>query len=162
RALVECQKAKCTVAVALKETGLHQVAEQLHDRGKLARFIRIVAGADGCIATTPEAAEIFRRVRLKQQPDTVAFIATPYPLEEKAWKFAVPPNQQAGIFVGTREFDVPSRNHLAALLLAREICVATEEPVTVFNLDGRKEAKLLAALEFPSGKLRIREKEEAY
>jgi hypothetical protein len=162
RALVECQKAKRTVAVALKETGLHQIAEQLRDPGRLARFERVVARADGCIATTPEAAEIFRRARLKQEADTVAFIATPYPLEEKPWDFAVLPNQQAGIFVGTREFDVPTRNHLAALLLAREICVATNEPVTVFNLDGRKSGKLLAALEFPTGKLRVHEKRKAY
>src|SRR5213596_634275 len=63
RALTECQKAKRTVAVALKETGLHQIAEQLCDPRKLARFMRIVAQADGCVATTPEAAEIFRRVR---------------------------------------------------------------------------------------------------
>jgi hypothetical protein len=162
RALIECQKAKCTVAVALKETGLHQIAEQLRDPGRLARFLRVVARADGCIATTPEAAEIFRRVRLKHEPDTVAFIATPYPLEEKPWNFAIPPNQQSGIFVGTREFNVPSRNHLAALLLAREICVATDEAVTVFNLDGRKGAKVLAGLEFPRGKLHVHDKRKAY
>jgi hypothetical protein len=162
RALIECQKAKRTVAVALKETGLHQIAEQLRDPRRLARFERAVARADGCIATTPEAAEIFRRARLKREADTVAFIATPYPLEEKPWDFAVPPNQQAGIFVGTRELDVPSRNHLAALLLAREICVATDEPVTVFNLDGRKGGKLLAALEFPRGKLHVHDKRKPY
>src|SRR5690349_11598843 len=129
RALAECQKAKRTVAIALKETGLHQIADQLRDPGRVARFLRIVGVADGCIATTPEAAEIFRRVRLKQNPDTVAFIPTPYPLEEKTWDFAVPPNQQSGIFVGTREWDVPSRNHLSALLLAREISIASDEPV---------------------------------
>jgi hypothetical protein len=162
RALIECQKAKRTVAVALKETGLHQIAEQLRDPGRLRRFLRVVARADGCIATTPEAAELFRRVRLKQETDTVAFIATPYPLEEKPWDFAVPPNQQSGIFVGTREWDVPSRNHLAALLLAREISVATDEPVTVFNLAGRKGSKLLTALEFPLSKLRVHDKHEPY
>ena len=162
RALIECQKAKRTVAVALKETGLHQIAEQLRDPKRFARFLRIVSRADGCIATTPEAAEVFRRVRLKSEPDTVAFIATPYPLEEKPWDFAVPPNQQVGILVGTREFDVPSRNHLAALLLAREICVVTDEPVTVFNLDGRKGAKLLAALDFPRGKFHVHDKRKQY
>lgn len=162
RALTECRKAKRTVAVALKETGLLQIAAQLQDRGRLARFFRVIADADGCIATTPEAAEIFRRVRLKQKPDTVAFIPTPYPLEEKSWDFAVAPNQQSGIFVGTREWDVPSRNHFSALLLAREICVAIDEPVTVFNLDGRKSAKLLETLHFPPGKLRVHDKREPY
>ncbi|HST29640.1 MAG TPA: hypothetical protein VLK27_02230 [Chthoniobacterales bacterium] len=162
KALIECQKDKRTVAVALKETGLHQIAEQLGDRGRFSRFLHIVAAADGCLATTPEAAEIFRRVRPKCDPDTVAFVPTPYPLEEKSWDFAVPPNQQTGIFVGTREWDVPSRNHLAALLLAREICRESGEPVTVFNLDGRKGAKLLEELQFPPGKLRVHDKREPY
>src|SRR5713226_467637 len=53
-ALLECRKEKRKVAVALKETGLHQIAEQLGDPVKLARFVRVVAQADGCIATTPE------------------------------------------------------------------------------------------------------------
>ncbi len=162
RALTECREAKRPVAIALKETGLHQIAEQLRDPGRLARFIRIVAAADGCIATTPEGAEIFRRVRFKHNPETVAFLPTPYPLEEKPWDFAVPPNQQSGIFVGTREWNVPSRNHFAALLLAREICIASDEPVTVFNLDGRKGAKLLEELKFPPGKLRVHDKREPY
>ena len=162
RALTECRKAKRTVAIALKETGLHQIAAQLQDPGRLARFLRIIAAADGCIATTPEAAEIFRRVRSKQNADTIAFIPTPYPLEDKEWDFATAPNQQSGIFIGTREWDVPSRNHLAALLLAREICLASDEPVTVFNLKGRKGAKLLEELNFPAGKLRVHDKREAY
>ena len=162
RAFVECQKEKRTVAVALKETGLHQIAEQLRDPGRLARFMRVAAQADGCIATTPEAAEIFRRVRAGRDADTTAFIPTPYPLEDKQWNFVVPPNEQSGIFIGTREWDVPSRNHLSALLLAREICGASGEPVTVFNLDGRKGGKLLTELKFPRGKLRVHEKREPY
>jgi len=36
-----------------------------------------------------------------------------------------------GIFVGTREWDVPTRNHFAALLVARQLCETTGEPVTV-------------------------------
>src|SRR5207244_2572331 len=94
RALAECQKEKRTVAVALKETGLHQIADQLREPRKLARFMRIVAQAHGCVATTPEAAEIFRRVRPDHESDTVAFVPTPYPLEDKQWNFVVPPNEQ--------------------------------------------------------------------
>jgi hypothetical protein len=162
RALVTCQKEKRTVAVALKETGLHQIAEQLREPSRLARFMRIVAQADGCVATTPEAAEIFRRVRRERDADSVAFIPTPYPLEDKQWNFVVPPNEQSGIFIGTREWDVPSRNHLSALLFAREICAASGEPVTAFNLDGRKGEKLLAELKFPPGKLRVHDEREPY
>src|SRR4051794_40049277 len=91
RALAEIKKQKRTVAVALKETGLHQIAEQVRDPRKLSRFMRIVAEADGCLATTPEAAEILRRARPDRGAASVAFVPTPYPLEDRQWNFAVPP-----------------------------------------------------------------------
>src|SRR6266404_1343976 len=75
-------------------------------------------------------------------------------------KRTVAVNEQSGIFIGTREWDVPSRNHLATLLLAREICADTEESVTVFNLDGRRGEKLLTELKFPPGKLLAHEKRD--
>ena len=162
RALGELQKHGRKVAVSLKETGLHQIAQQLCDRAKLSRFMKLVGQADGCVATTPEAAEIYRRARCKHDPATVAFISTPYPVEDRQWNFSVPPDQQSGIFVGTREFDVPSRNHFAALLVARELCEATGEPVTVVNLDGYRARRLLWELKFPEGKLCIIEEEKPY
>jgi hypothetical protein len=162
RALTELKRAGRTVAVSLKETGLHQIAQQLRDPGKLSRFIKIVTQADACIATTPEAAEIYQRVRSEHDPATVAFIPTPYPIEDQRWDFSVPRNEQSGIFVGTREWEVPSRNHFAALLVARQLCETTGEPVTVVNLDGYKGRRLLGELNFPNGKLRLIEKWKAY
>src|SRR6266850_2234813 len=110
RAMTDLKKAGRTVAVSLKETGLHQIAQQLRDAAKLSRFMKIVTDADGCIATTPEAAEIYERVRTKRNPATVAFVPTPYPIEDQRWDFSLSPAEQSGIFVGTREWDVPSRN----------------------------------------------------
>jgi hypothetical protein len=162
RALSELKKRGRTVAVSLKETGLHQIAQQLCDRAKLSRFMEIVARADGCIATTPEAAEIYQRSRWKRDPATVAFIPTPYPLEDRQWNFSVPADEQSGVFLGTREWDVPSRNHFAALLVARQLCEETGEPVTVVNLDGRRAGRLLSELKFPDGKLRVIEKRKPY
>src|SRR5881396_194910 len=162
RALSDLKKQGRTVAVSLKETGLHQIAQQLCNRAKLAPFMKIVAEADGCIATTPEAAEIYQRVRSKRDPATVTFIPTPYPVEDQRWNFSVPANEQSGIFVGTREWDVPSRNHFAALLIARQLCDATGEPVSVVNLDGHKGRRLLGELGFPEGKLRLIEKKKPY
>src|SRR6266567_3369524 len=162
RALGELKKHGRTVAVSLKETGLHQIAQQLCNPAKLARFMKIVAQADGCIATTPEAAEIYRGARGKRDLATVAFVPTPYPLEDRQWNFSLPPDQQSGIFVGTREWDVPSRNHFAALLVARQLCEATGEPASVVNLDGRKPRRLLSELKFPDGKLRVIEKRKPY
>jgi hypothetical protein len=162
RALSELKKHERTVAVSLKETGLHQIAQQLCDRAKLSRFMKIVGQADGCIATTPEAAEIYQSARWKKDPATVAFIPTPYPLEDRQWNFSVPANEQSGIFLGTREWDVPSRNHFAALLVARQLCEATGERVTVVNLGGKKARRLLSELKFPEGKLRLIEEEKPY
>ena len=162
RALTELKKHGRTVAVSLKETGLHQIAQQLCDHEKLSRFMKIVRQADGCIATTPEAAEIYQRARWKYSPSTVAFIPTPYPLEDRQWNFSVPPNDQSGIFLGTREWDVPSRNHFAALLVARQLCEETGEPVTVVNLDGYKARRLLWEIKFPEGEFHTIEQEKSY
>src|SRR5262245_4694660 len=60
RALADLKKESRKVAVSLKETGLHQIAQQLRDPGKLSRFMKIVTQTDACVATTPEAAEIYR------------------------------------------------------------------------------------------------------
>jgi len=162
RALSELKKHGRTVAVSLKETGLHQIAQQLCDHEKLSRFMKIVGQADGCIATTPEAAEIYQRARCKHSPATVAFVPIPYPLEDRQWNFSVPPDDQSGIFLGTREWDVPSRNHFAALLVARQLCEETGEPVTVVNLDGYKARRLLWEIKFPEGKFHIIEQEKPY
>src|SRR6476620_3644947 len=162
RALAELKREGRPVAVSLKETGQHQIAQQLRDPAKLSRFINIVMQADACIATTPEAAEIYQRVRSKHDPATVVFIPTPYPIEDQRWDFSVPRNEQSGIFIGTREWQVPSRNHFAALLVAKQLCEATGEPVTVVNLDGYKGRRLLAEVNFPEGKLRLIEKRKGY
>ena len=162
RALSELKKNGRLVAISLKETGLHQIAQQLCDREKLSRFMKIVGQADGCIATTPEAAEIYQRARCKYDPATVAFIPTPYPVEDRQWNFSVSPDDQSGIFLGTREWDVPSRNHFAALLVARQLCEATGEPVTVVNLDGYKARRLLWELKFPEAKFHIIEEKKTF
>ena len=160
RALHELRQAGRIVAVSLKETGLHQIATQLHDADKLRRFISIVRGADLCLGVTPEAAELYRSARARDKG--VAFIPTPYPVDDSLWDFSIAVAERSGIFIGTREFDVPSRNHLAALLLARELSQATAEHVSVYNFDGRKGARLLRELEFPAGKLNLLTRRLAY
>src|SRR5260370_6085629 len=156
RALADLKKHGRSVVVSLKETGQHQIAQQLCDRARLSRFIKIVAQADGFIATTPEAAEIYQIARWSLR--RVAFIPTPYPVEDQRWNFCLPPDEQSGIFVGTREGDVPSRNHFAALLVARQLCDATADPVTVVTRDGSNGRRLLAELKIPEKKLRFVER----
>ena len=160
RALEALQKEGCVVAVSLKETGLHQIADQLQHPARLARFLRIVQRADGCIAPTPEAADLYKAIRGK--PARVAFIPTPYPIDDARWNFSAPVAERSGIFIGTREWDVPSRNHLGALLVAGELNRATGAPVTVFNFDRGKGTRLLASLGFAPDQLRVLDRKLAY
>jgi hypothetical protein len=51
---------------------------------------------------------------------------------------------------------------VAALLVARQLCEATGETVTVVNLDGRNGARRLSALKYPEGKLRVIEASKNY
>jgi hypothetical protein len=153
RALRALQKAGIPVAVSLKETGLHQIAEQLQDEGRLTRFMQIVTTADGCLAATPEAADIYRDVR--RSGESVAFIPTPYPVHDARWDFSQPVEHRHGILVGTREWDILSRNHAAALFAAREISDTTGCRVTVYNFDGRKGERLLRQIGFRPNRLRI-------
>jgi hypothetical protein len=159
RALETLQTAGRFVAVSLKETGLHQIAGQLENSARLGRFVRIVRKANACLAPTPETADLYRAIR---GDDRAAFIPTPYPVDDPRWDFSRPIEQRAGIFVGTREWNVPSRNHLAALILARRLSETTGEPVTVFDHDGRRGARLLSEIGFPPRKLRILNKMMAY
>ncbi|MGZ5006230.1 MAG: hypothetical protein ACXV8H_11955, partial [Chthoniobacterales bacterium] len=160
RALNLLKKAGVPVAVSLKETGSHQIAKQLADPARLRRFLRLIANAHGYIAPTPEAAEFYRTIR--GDPKLVAFIPTPYPLHDARWNFARPNEQKRGILVGTREWDVPSRNHLAALLAARRISEATDEPVTVYDFDGRTGGALLNEIGFRANQLRVLTRESSY
>lgn len=153
RALNFLKKAGMTVAISLKETGLHQIAQQMRDTSRLARFKRMLSQADACIGATPEAADFYQAScsgRIISE-----FIPTPYPLHDARWNFAQPNEQKHGIFVGTREFDVPTRNHLAALMAARQISDATGEKVTVYNFDGRKGEQLLQEVGLTSGRLGV-------
>ena len=145
-AMGDLQERGLTVAVALKEAGAHQVATQLADRHRLAIFQEVCARADFCLATTPELAPLYLGAGARR----AEFIPTPYPVDEPRWDFsrsiepAATMGDRRGVFIGTREFDTPSRNHLAALLAARRI----GEPVTVVNADGRRGRGILSALGF--------------
>jgi hypothetical protein len=162
RALRDLKRGGRVVAVSLKETGLHQIALQLHDAAKLARFANILEAADICLGITPEAAEFYRSFLSAQKRDRAVFIPTPYPIDDERWNFFRPAAKRSGILIGTREWNVPSRNHLAALMLARRLSDATGEAVSVANGEARRGLKLLGALGFAPGKLRILERRLAY
>jgi len=56
---------------------------------------------------------------MREDLNRVAFIPTPYPIDDRRWDFSRPIEERSGIFIGTREWNVLSRNHLGALLVAR-------------------------------------------
>jgi hypothetical protein len=149
RALLALLKAGLPVVVSLKETGLHQIARQLADPKRAEHFRAIVQAADGCLAATPEALAFYGRGE---------FIPTPYPLHDPRWDFSRPLGERNGIFVGTREWKVPSRHHLAALFLA----LGLGEPVTLFDEDPRRCRRVLSALGLPIDALRILERRLPY
>lgn len=156
RALAHLQAAKRTVIVVLKETGAHQMAEQLNDAIRFARFLKIVRAANGALASTANAAALLRSVRGDEA--SVAFIPTPYPIDDENWNWSL--ENRAGIFIGTREFDVPSRHHLRALLAAKQLSEATREPVTVYNFERRRGARLIAEIGFR--RVRVQERRLGY
>ncbi|MES2572397.1 MAG: hypothetical protein V4710_20390, partial [Verrucomicrobiota bacterium] len=131
QALIELRSEKKTVAVSFKEAGAFQIAGLLANSGKLRLVKEICERADGAIATTPDLVPFLTGCGAR----TVEFIPTPYPVEEARWNFACPPEERRGIFIGTRELNTPSRNHLATLTGLRYLAEAMQEPVTVFNGD---------------------------
>lgn len=130
------------VAVSWKESGAGQVARRLDDPANLEGFRRICAMAGAAISSTPELVPLYRAVGCAR----AEYIPTPYPVDDARWDFSRPLHERSGIFVGTREWDVPSRAHASALLQA----CATGVPVTVCNIEGRRGRKRLAALGSPN------------
>jgi hypothetical protein len=126
------------VFVSWKESGFHQVGEALGDARRYARFLAICAEADGFLASTPELSVLYRAAGCRAGE----FVPTPYPAGESGWEFSRPMDERVGIFVGTREFFVPSRNHLLAVTCACLMGV----PVTVINTDGSAGERLLRAI----------------
>ena len=142
-----------TVAISWKESGQHQVAQQLDSAANLALFREICALADGALSSTPELVRLY----ISGGVNVSECIPTPYPVDDLRWDFSRPLAERSGIFIGTREWDVPSRNHAAALLCASSLGA----PVTAFNLDGRSGRRKLDAI-FAGGPLRVIEKRLDY
>jgi hypothetical protein len=136
----------CVVAVSFKESGTHQVADQLADPKVFDTFSEIAADADLCLSSTPDLVPLYRSLSRK-----VCYLPTPYPVDESNWNLFLPMDERSGIFIGTREFDVPSRNHLLALAGARK----TSHAVTVIDKGSVGSKKLLATLRFPSEQLTV-------
>jgi len=138
RALSLLRKREISPWISWKESGLHQVAEALSDARRWAAFRALAAAADGFVSSTPDLVPLYRAAGCPRG----GFVPTPYPVGEPGWDFTRTPTERNGIFVGTREFDVPSRNHALALATVASLGCA----VTVVNPGGARAAGVLQAL----------------
>lgn len=136
RALKQMKARGLRVFVTWKESGVAQIAGQLRWPWRRSALRAVLQLADGAIATTEPGCQHYRDYGLP--PEKIHFIPTPYPIGEPGWDFTRPLVERAGIVVGTRQFDVPSRRHAEALLLAGEIARAAGCAVTVFNPEGER------------------------
>jgi hypothetical protein len=137
--------------ISLKESGTHQVADFLNDAGRSGLFRRICMEADGFLSSTSGLVSLYRSAGCPRG----FFAPTPYPLEESAWDFGIPLSARSGIFVGTREFGIPSRNHWRAVALAVSLAERHRIPMTVVNEEGRRGRKLLEGIARPGITLNI-------
>ena len=125
------------VLVSWKESGLPQVARVLAQPRLYQRFRTICGEADGFISSTMDLLPLYEAAGCSGR-----FIPTPYPTEESAWDFSIPIRQRRGVFIGTREFGIPSRNHLLAVSCASRF----GHPVTVVNTEGWTGSRLLRSI----------------
>lgn len=137
KAVRELKKSGRRTFVSWKESGLHQVAAALEDARRHDLFRTLCREADGYISSTPELTGLYTAAGCR----TGTFLPTPYPVEAEAWDFSRNFEERAGIFIGTREFSVPSRNHLLAVTAACSL-----GPVTVINTDGGNGLRLLRGI----------------
>lgn len=127
------------VLVSCKETGSHQVAELLGDVTRWELFRDICSSADAVLTPVSALEQLYKAAGARR----VECVPTPYPLEFPEWDFSVPLEKRRGIFVGTREFGVPTRNHLAAVALADTLSRELSCPLAVVNSEGRRGGMLL-------------------
>jgi len=158
KTLIRLKRERKAVIIAWKEAGAHQIASQLAKPSSIQLFRELCERSDGAIATTPDLMPLFFGAGSQR----VEFIPTPYPVEDQRWDFSRPDEEKRGVLIGTRELGTPSRNHLAALLLIRRLAEGMGEPVTVFNFDGWRGRRVLRALGYSEGILRIIEERLPY
>jgi hypothetical protein len=129
RTLDLLKKKGARVFITWKESGLHQVAKALDGRNQWERFQELSGNSFGAIATTHELPSLYRAAGARN----VHFLPTPYPVDFPQWNFSRPVGERAGIFIGTREFDVPTRFHEMAIQVALSLAGREGECITVID-----------------------------
>ncbi len=134
------QKAGLHVYISWKESGAAQVAAALSEKSRWFEFQKIAKAADGFISAVPDIESIYRAAGCGHGIS----LLTPYPLGLPAWNFEQHLHERRGVFLGTREFDIPARNHLLAICEAHGL----HDRITVMTTKTIVGRRYLASLPF--------------
>ncbi len=135
------------VAVAFRGTGLHQFAGRYHSVKQVGYLKEILTLADGVISPTQALVPFYRALRPQNQ-ESIAFIPTPYPVDDDNWDFSLPVEKRQGIMIGTRHLKTPSRNHLLAVIFIAGLAERLKIPVGIINPKGGLVKQIVEKLGF--------------
>ena len=133
----EYLKKEKKITIAWKECGKHQVAKQLESKKNKELFRELCLLSENALSPTPELVSLYKEFGVKN----AEFIPTPYPIEFSQWDFSKPLSEKRGIFLGTRRWDEPTRQHAKAI----EHALKLKTEVRVLNIDGSSGKKKLLA-----------------
>lgn len=126
-----------TVWITFKETGAHQIASCISRIGNRTKLTKCIALANAIVIPSPAARHFFRNLEIKDTP--LIDLPTPYPVDHPAWSTQfTEPLPREGIMIGTREFNVPTRNHAAAIRIAAQVATKNHCRLTIVNPKGKK------------------------
>ncbi len=140
------------VAVSMKEAGVQQFSERFIRPWKLEVLKEIFLKADGVISPTQAMLPVFRALTNKP----VQFIPTPYPIHSHKWCFSRNKDLREGIFIGTRELKILSRNHLASLIIIASFAKKNNCRIGIINESGYKLRQFLRILNVKDSHIEIK------
>ena len=123
--------------VSWKECGRHQIANTLVKPKQVDLYREILSAADKVIHASTDPALL--------AGDHSVEMMTPYPVDLDAWDISIPVDDRRGVFIGTRELKVSSRNHLYAISSALHLAIENDTHVTVVNRDRKFGMSMLNA-----------------
>jgi hypothetical protein len=123
------------VLATWKECGRHQITDFFRRPGNTKVFDLLRGFVTAWTASSPAALESLK-AGVNDAP--VLELPTPYPVDLPQWRIgSAEPSSRRGVFIGTREWNVPSRRHGKALgLAARLVRELPDLSVTVVNTGG--------------------------
>jgi len=124
-----------TVLATWKECGRHQLAGLFRRPGNLGAIDIIRGSVNAWVAPSPAALNMLEGWK---GDAPILELPTPYPVDQPEWRIGSDETlSRRGVFIGTREWRVPSRRHGRAVRIAARL--ARELPgltVTVVNSEG--------------------------